>query len=588
MAEKSIVSIDSGTRFLDFLVKKGLVSGIDSEALQKEAEEAKKTVEKLLQEKGVINEEELTKAKAEFLDIPYVDLKTLDIPEAVLTKISPEAGQTYKMVAFDAKDNELQVAMVNPDDFRAREALDFIVKKEHLKAKIYITSPTSLKVALKKVITLPVEVGTALEELEKELEKEKKRGRRVPTEKQIERIIEEAPITRVVAVIIRHAVAGRASDIHIEPSEERLRIRYRVDGVLHTSLILPKKVHSAIISRIKILAGLKIDEHRLPQDGRFQAEIEGKKFDFRVAIQPTSNGEKAAIRLLERGAGAWSFEELGLAGQRKEALLRAIKKPHGLILVTGPTGSGKSTTLYSALTILNKITTNIVTLEDPIEYHIAGVNQTQVKPEIGLDFANGLRSILRQDPNIIMVGEIRDTETAEMAIHSALTGHLVLSTLHTNNAVGAVPRLIDMGIQPFLIASVLNVVIAQRLVKRICEHCREEIPIPSSVREKIVKNLSTVPREEKKLPNQKDPKVLYRGKGCRYCANKGTKGRVGIFEAFESTVEIRDAILQKPTIDSLREIAEKLGMITMKQDGILKALAGDVTLEEVIRVTELD
>lgn len=588
MAENSLISSDKGTRFLEYLLKRELVAGVDTEALKKEAEEKGVLPEKLLIEKNIIDEEALIEAKSRFLEIPYVDLRTKDIPDEMLSQIPSEAAQNYEMVVFDKKDDELQVAMVNPDDFRAREALDFIVKKENLKARAYITSPVSLSVALKKVVTLPVEVGSALDELERELEEEKVKGEKVPTEKEIERIVEEAPITKVVAVIIRHAVAGRASDIHIEPSEIKLRVRYRVDGVLYTSLVLPKKVHSAVVSRIKILAGLKIDEHRLPQDGRFQADIEGKSFDFRVAVQPISNGEKVAIRLLERGASAWTLEDLGLMGQRKDALLRAIKKPYGLILVTGPTGSGKSTTLYSLLTILNEITTNIVTLEDPIEYHIQGVNQTQVQPEIGLTFASGLRSILRQDPNIIMVGEIRDVETAEMAIHSALTGHLVMSTLHTNNSAGAIPRLIDMGIEPFLITSTLNITVAQRLVKKICERCREEIPIPPPVREKIIKNLETVPREEKKLPNQADPKVLYRGKGCRFCANKGSKGRIGIFEALESTEEIRLETLKNPTIDNLKKIAARLGMISMLQDGILKALAGMVTLEEVIRVTELD
>ncbi len=397
-------------------------------------------------------------------------------------------------------------------------------------------------------------------------------------------MIEEAPIIKIVDVILSNAIEGNASDIHVEPSEKDVRVRYRIDGILHTSLMLPKSIHSAIVSRIKILSNLKIDESRLPQDGRFHVDVGKKSVDLRVSILPLIYGEKIVMRILDKTTNAPTLEQLGIRGLGLTWIKENIKKTHGIFLITGPTGSGKSTTLYSILSILNTPTVNILTLEDPVEYFIEGVNQSQINPDIGLTFANGLRSMLRQDPNIIMVGEIRDKETAEIAVHAALTGHLLFSTLHTNNSVGAMPRMIDMGIEPFLLTASVNLIMAQRLVRKICPDCKQEIPLTKAVEEEIRKSLENVPEEYFEGLDRKNLKV-FKGAGCEKCGHTGYNGRSGIYEVLPVTPDIQDLVLSKSSTRRLYEEAAKLGMITMKQDGVIKILRGETTMEEIIRVT---
>jgi len=474
--------------------------------------------------------------------------------------------------------------MLNPENVEAWQALKFIAHKNRLSPKIYLISQSDFRNVLKQYTTLKGEVKKALVELEEELKKEKDVLKKPERREVIEKIAEEAPITRVVATILGHAIEERASDIHIEGTEKSLKIRFRIDGVLHTGLILPRKIHSAVVSRVKILANLKIDETRKPQDGRFFTTIGKKKIDFRVSTFPTYSGEKAVMRILDPAIGLRSLTDLGVMGKGLRALKLATQKPYGLILITGPTGSGKTTTLYSILNALNQEDVNIVSLEDPIEYYIEGINQSQVRPEIGYTFATGLRHVLRQDPDKIMVGEIRDNETAALAIHAALTGHLVLSTLHTNNALGVIPRLIDMGIDPYLIPPTLNLAVAQRLVKRLCPESKESI-IPSAKIQRIID-------EESKNIKKKDPKALgagsyklYRPKPSKTCP-KGTKGRIGIYEVLSMTPQLEKIILKDPSEANIEEEAERQGMITMAQDGLVKAFKGIINFEEVVQAIE--
>jgi type IV pilus assembly protein PilB len=387
--------------------------------------------------------------------------------------------------------------------------------------------------------------------------------------------------------MLKHAVEGKASDIHIEPTKKELKIRFRIDGILQTSLLLPLNVHPAVIARIKILSSLKIDETRMPQDGRFSTKVGNKDIDFRVSTFPTTLGEKAVLRVLDASEGVKSFEDLGLERRNYEALMKAVKKPFGMILATGPTGSGKTTTLYSVLDLLNQEGVNIITLEDPVEYFVGGISQSQIRPEIGYTFARGLRHILRQDPDIIMVGEIRDEETAALATHAALTGHIVLSTLHTNNTLGVAPRLIDLGVAPFLIPSALSLSIAQRLVRTLCPHCKKKVKPSAEVEKIIMEEIEKLPEQIKKEIKIPDPIMVYEAQGCKKCGNKGYTGRIALFELLETTRQLGEIILKDPTETKIEQEAVRQGMITMKQDGILKVLDGITSLEEVLRAAEI-
>ncbi len=534
------------------------------------------------------DQEELELAeKSKELGVPYLYKIPKKIEKNVLNIIPENLAIKYQMAAFDRENDSLRVAMVNIHDIEALNVLRFVTGKENLKTEVYLTSSSKIKDLFKFYVGAEKAVAEAVRSL-KQGEQEIEQVKEIE-ERKISEIIQDAPVSKLVEVIVRHAVDGRASDIHVEPVDDEYRVRFRVDGILHSSLNLPKEVGKAVVSRIKILSNLKIDEQRKPQDGRFQIKENGRITDFRVSTFPVIEGEKAVMRVLDRSNQVFDLESLGLQGRNLEIFSQKIKEPYGIILITGPTGSGKSTTLYGFLKILNQEERNIVTLEDPVEYYISGVNQSQIKPEIGYTFANGLRSILRQDPNVIMVGEIRDGETAELAIHAALTGHLVFSTLHTNNAIGAIPRLIDMGVEPFLLSSSVRVVAAQRLVRRICNSCKEEVELSESNIEKLKHELSNIPDEEIKKYNVDLSEKLkfFKGKGCEECGNVGYKGRVAIYEVFEISERIQSLIAEKDGSETEVGVeAKKEGMMSMRQDGILKAIQGLTTISEVERVTK--
>lgn len=517
--------------------------------------------------------EQVAKAEAQLHNIPFVDLnETAASPEA-LGKLPRAVAERYLSLpfAYAVADNLLSVAMANPTDL---QAIEFIERKSRAKIKPFMSTPEEVKKAIATSYeeSLSTEVKAALKETAGP-------AKVVVDLDRLGEIIREAPIAKIVSTVLEFAVKGRASDIHIEPEEEKTRIRYRIDGIMHEKLVLPKKVHEGLISRIKILSGMKIDEKRLPQDGRFSFKANGQEVDLRVSCLPTVHGEKIVMRLLKKGGGVISLPELGLTGRALKNLQDAVLRPHGIIIVCGPTGSGKTTTLYSALSRINTPKVNIITLEDPVEYEILGVNQVQVNPAAGLTFASGLRSFVRQDPDIIMVGEIRDKETNALAVQAALTGHLVFSTLHTNDAAGAIPRLIDLGAEPFLLASSMTCVIAQRVVRRICQDCKEEYPAPAEVVADLKKILGN-------LYKHGDKPKLSRGKKCPKCNNTGYLGRIGIFEVMPVSEKVGRLTMERASASNIEKQAIEEGMITMKQDGYLKVLEGITTMEEVLRVAE--
>jgi type II secretory ATPase GspE/PulE/Tfp pilus assembly ATPase PilB-like protein len=586
MAELAGLTKSKAASFENFLIEEGLINRDDLIRAQSASTTAHRDLSEYLVSEHIFSEEDLVKARGLFFNVPYVDLRMTSLPKDMSELVSSETMNNYKFVPFELNGDVLKVAITDPTNLAALEALEFLSQKKKYRIEIYIMSQSSFQAAFRKSSTLKTEVTQALKQVV-DIEQADAISKPIKVlEKENVTLIEEGPITKIVDVIIRHAIEARASDIHIEPSEQELRVRYRIDGVLHSSLILPKTIHPAVISRIKILSNLKIDEQRLPQDGRFHADVEDKSIDFRVSTFPTVTGEKIVLRILDKSTGAPSLEDLGITGRSLSIFNESIKRPHGMFLVTGPTGSGKSTTLYSILSILNKPGVNIVTLEDPVEYFIDGVNQAQIKPEIGLTFASGLRSILRQDPNIIMVGEIRDRETAELAVNSALTGHLVFSTLHTNGALGAIPRLMDMGIESYLLTASLNVLVAQRLVRKICDKCKVEIKPSESVEKTIRDSMDRMDKNLIKDFNLKDMKIWI-GRGCPVCGNTGFQGRIGIYEVLEVNKGIQNLINERTPAIRIEEYAIKEdGFLPMLEDGILKVLTGLTTLEEVTRVTK--
>jgi type IV pilus assembly protein PilB len=498
------------------------------------------------------------------INIPYIDLSKKVIPKNVLMLIPEHLARRYQIVPVELNEGRLIVAMIDPED---QEALEFIKKKTGLEADLRICTQVDLAHILDQYTGFQAEVAKIVEETSDEV------GETV--EKAAIEVTEEAPATKIIHSLIKRAVRDKASDIHIEPSEIDVSVRFRIDGVLRKIITLPKDINSAIISRIKILSELKIDEQRLPQDGHFQMIIDRNKVDFRVSTLPTVNGEKVVMRILDKSSGILTLEEIGLEGQDLVWVRDNIHKSHGMTLVSGPTGSGKTTTLYAVLGELMDASVNIVTLEDPVEYRMPGINQSQVHTEIGYTFANGLRTIVRQDPDIIMLGEIRDYETADMAVHAALTGHIVLSTIHTNDAAGTVPRLIDMKIEPFLITSSINLLIAQRLCRKICDNCKQKISLPFEQLEELKKKIT--------LPSNP---IFYKGKGCDLCSTSGYKGRVGVFEVIPTTLKIKEMILKRVSSDMIKEAAIQEGMTTMIQDGYKKVAKGITTFEEVLRATK--
>lgn len=565
---------------VDHLVAKKVIDLTEASAIQKEAKEKNISPEDVLYAHG-ITEIDVAEAKSEFFGYPARYLQGVQVPFDSLKDIPEESARYYKMVPLGQQDGYIDIGMLSPDDVSSQEAVKFVSARVNLPARIFIITPSDFQSVLTEYRSLSGEVTRALGEFEKKYgitEEEIKIKTNEPA-----KIIEEAPVTKMMSVILRHAVEGRASDIHIEPGRSELRIRFRVDGVLHTSLMLPSDIHPALITRIKVMTNLKIDETRIPQDGRFHAEINRKGIDFRVSTFPTVFGEKIVIRILDPGSGISTLDGLGIQGDNLLKIEENIKRPYGLVLVTGPTGSGKSTTLYAMLQILNKEGTNIVSLEDPIEYNVAGVNQSQIHPEIGYDFATGLRHILRQDPDIIMVGEIRDKETARLAIHAALTGHLVLSTLHTNNAIGVIPRLIDMGVDPFLLSPTLIMAIGQRLVRRLCDDSKKSVKVSGKAKDIISRELESLPTSSRENLKKTPPSEIYQAEVSSACP-KGTRGRIGVFEVLTMTPELEKIILTGPSEAKIMAEAQRQGMLTMRQDGIIKVTEGKIGLEELLEV----
>ena len=564
----------SVSSFADTILELKLITPQQFDQAKLESLSQNQTLESTIMGHDWVRPQDLAKARGVYYHIPYINLSDTPASPEALNTLPEIVARRYGAFPFsvDRQNNFISVAMANPLDLIA---LEFIEKKTGFKVKPFIASHQDIISAIdeKYSQSLSTEVSAVLKESGESIQK-------VIDLKQLQagQIIREAPIAKIVATILEFAIKSRASDVHIEPQEDKTRVRYRIDGILHEKLILPRRVHDALISRIKILSDMKIDEKRLPQDGRFNFRAGEEEVDLRVSSLPTVHGEKIVMRLLKKSGKVPQMPELGLRGRALKNLEDSIGVPHGIILITGPTGSGKTTTLYA---ILNKISTprvNIVTLEDPVEYQIAGINQVQINPAAGLSFASGLRSFLRQDPNIIMVGEIRDKETADLAIQASLTGHLVFSTLHTNSAAGALPRLLDMEAEPFLLASSMTCIVAQRVVRKICDQCKETFdPAPEVVAD--IKNY---------LGDLAPPGTfkLYRGRKCETCNDTGYQGRIGIFEVLPVTEKIGRLILEhKPAVD-IEKAAEGSGMLLMKQDGYLKALEGITALEEVLRVAQ--
>lgn len=574
-----------------FLLDAELVTKEELEAAKAKAQKAGERLADVLLGEHLLSEEELTKLQAYILGIPYVNLEKETVPPEVLSTIPEPIARKHNIVAYRKKGEALEVAMLDPEDL---QTIEFIKKKARLKILPRLTSSNSIKQLLKQYQkSLEAEFGEIIKEEAKGITPLAS-SRVAPEEaagEDLKKMAEDLPIIRIVDTLLKHAILQNASDIHIEPMEKEVIVRYRIDGILHDAMTLPKQVEAGIVARVKVLANLKIDEHRLPQDGRFKIETEGEQISFRVSILPVAEGEKVVMRLLVENTQGYTLEGLGLRGESLEQIHQNLKRPVGMLLVTGPTGSGKTTTLYTMIDIVNVPAVNISTVEDPIEYRIPRVNQTQVKPQIGLTFASGLRALVRQDPDIIMVGEIRDNETAGLAVNAALTGHLVLSTLHTNSAAGAFPRLLDMKVEPFLIASTVNVVLAQRLVRKLCEP-KEEYRLTKEEVANFAKEIDMAAMLEL-LKNEKVAPAsatwaqvpFFRPKASEECP-EGYKGRIGIFEVLEVTEATKAFLMKNATSEEIEKEARKNGMRTMLEDGFLKAAQGITTLEEVFRVTQ--
>lgn len=583
-------------------------------SLREQEKTEKKPLQDIVVRNGIINEKELTKLYAHEIDIPFIELNAKEIPREVLKLIPERIARQYKVILFGVDDDgSKMLAMEDPDDV---QALSFLQKQLGTDLKVHVTPASVINVALDQYR------GNVSSELTKVLSPEENAEEEEEEQLDEADLAEDSPIAQTVNLIIEYAIKSGASDIHLEPREGHLVVRYRVDGILKEANKLPKKVHSALVSRIKILSNLKIDERRVPQDGRFKIQVGEGVFALRVSTLPITEGEKVVMRILSESSKAATLEELGYWGKSLDVINQAITQPHGMILVTGPTGSGKSTSLFSTLSLLNRPSVNISTVEDPVEYKIPGANQTQVNPKAGMTFAAGLRALLRQDPNIIMVGEIRDTETAGLAVQAALTGHLVFATLHTNNAATCLPRLLDMGIEPFLIASTVRAVVGQRLVRRLCVDCRE-VHKPSQIEiDQIAKTFNISDPSYMKYVHGLEKQALQGGigkpiagakansktstgdlstsetsinalwgahdKGCESCNHTGYKGRVGIYEVLGNSTSVQAAIVGNATSEKIQTEAITDGMVTMQLDGFIKALRGQTSIEEILRVTSVD
>ena len=568
---------------LETLVKKNIIADEDVPAIKRELKESGAKLDEILQKRGVATVD-LLAIKGEFYGVPVKVLDNQGIPFEILRYVPEESAVHYKFAPLSITDGILEIGMVEPDNIEARDALNFISSKIGLPYKAYLISRDDFEKIAQMYKGLSGEVSQALTELETELAgdqtelAETKIVESGQDGKISARIIEDAPVTKIVATILHYAVEGNASDVHIEHLGEKVRVRYRVDGVLNTSLLLPPKVHAAVVARVKILSNMRLDEKRKPQDGRFSARISGRKIDFRVSTFPAYYGEKVVMRILDSEKGVKSLESMGLSTRNLQLIRNAIQRPYGMILISGPTGSGKSTTLYSMLNEVDKETKNVLSLEDPVEYNIPGMSQSQVRPEIGYTFATGLRTTLRQDPDVIMVGEIRDKETAGLAIQAALTGHLVFSTIHTNNAIGAIPRLLDMGVDPYLIPPTLILAIAQRLVKTICPNSGKPIPVEGSIKLMVEKQLADLPAQYRsQIPIGKDVLEATPTPECP----KGTRGREAVMEVLEMNRDLEAAILKGASEAEMFKIARAQGMLTMKEDALVKAFRHEIPFEEV-------
>lgn len=576
LANLSSQNIVNDQNLAELLLAEKLINQAQYEDIKVKSATKGVSEENIIEGLNILTTEKLAEAKAKILNIPFISLDSISFSPQALGFVPRAVAERFSVVPFsyEEKTQTLSVAMSNPVDL---EAVSFIREKTGQNIKTFATSVPEVERAINQQYRQEIvgEVGAAL----KETEDWRGKIKTVDTN-QIAEIIKEAPIAKIVSTILEYAVTSRASDVHIEPQEDRVRVRYRIDGILYDKLSLPKSVQEAVISRIKILSEMKIDEHRTPQDGRFNFKVEDKEVDLRISVLPTSFGEKIVMRLLRKSGGVPSLPELGLDGPALRNLETSMLRPHGIIIVVGPTGSGKTTTLYSVLNKLNTTRVNIVTLEDPVEYQMPGINQVQVNPGVGLTFAEGLRSFLRQDPNVILVGEIRDKETTELAIQAALTGHLVFSTLHTSNAAGALPRLLDLGAETFLLASTMNAVLGQRIVRKICAHCKIEYVPPTQIVDEMKVVLG------KYFPNDLKQIKFYKGKGCDECDNSGYTGRIGIFETLIISEKVASLVLQHADSGTIEKEAVNEGMITMKQDGYLKVFKGVTTVEEVLRVAQ--
>lgn len=568
--------------FSAVLLDKGLIDDAKAEEINLKQVKTGESEEDIIKSLRILNEVDFVKYKAEFLRIPFVDLDEIGFSPEALSLVPQSVAEKYHLVPYrmDAKEKTIYVAMANPLDI---ETVEFLEKKTNLKISTAMAVEKQIDAFIREKYEREKGITS---EVTKALDEQKVEEMKTESEN-LKSVSAEAPIAKIVNTVLDYAVRSRASDVHIEPLEENVRVRYRIDGILQEKYILPRNVLEAVVSRIKILANLKIDEKRIPQDGRFNINVEGSEVDLRISTLPVSYGEKVVMRLLRKASKVPSLPDLGLRGLALKNLVEAIERPHGIIIVVGPTGSGKTTTLYSVLDKVATSRVNVVTIEDPVEYQMKGVNQVQVNVQAGLTFASALRSFLRQDPNVMMVGEIRDTETAELAVNAALTGHLVFSTLHTNDASGAAPRMMDMGVEPFLLISALTCVVAQRVLRKVCPHCRQDMEIPPDKETEIKTTLGPIyemieERWKKEGKKMTMPKIV----GCDKCNNTGYLGRIAIYEVMPITEKISKLVVEKASASDIQKQAISEGMLTMKQDGYVKVLEGVTTIDEVLRVAQ--
>ena len=586
-----MLSVESQHKIEELLLEGELLTSEALETAKVDALKDSKPLIAYIAEKNLVGEEDLTRISASAMGVPYANLNTLTVPEDVMKLLPKETAETYMAMPFGMQNGRLAVAMLDPTNI---QAVDFLSRKVGRTLTVYLASRGSIDHVLGQShsdISADLSVAMDIAKVDDHPKVESKNP------KAMQNLVQDAPITRALNAILDYAAQSRASDIHVEPREHELKIRYRIDGILQETMTLPKSIEPALISRIKILSNLRIDEHRIPQDGQFQISSSGREIDLRIAISPVVWGEQVVIRLLDKTGTVLTLESLGFRGRAARLITEGIHRPHGMTLSTGPTGSGKSTSLYAIVQELKDVSINIVTLEDPVEYKMDGINQIQVNSDVGLTFASGLRSILRQDPNVVLVGEIRDKETADLAVQAALTGHVVLSTIHTNSAAGVLPRMLDMGIEPFLIASTINTVIGQRLVRKLCEKCKETYESNAAETKSLKSTLENIlPKTKGELESVKkdvgydvvptadqESFKLYKAVGCHDCV-KGYKGRIGIYEVFAMTNDMEKLLLVHSTTSEVQKQAQSDGMLTMKQDGYFKALNAFTTLEEVARV----